>query len=445
MQRVYNLMADMIRCILDEEKEGNQNVEVFSVSSSTLLDLFYKDVKENVPSLFDDGHIIRLSGGFQVDNVISEAIELYKKCKSKRVIGEMIYLLKCLDESLMQEFKFMRKKIFDSLNSNHEETNIILLPYMRCDWQRSSRGHQHGYTLFHYLKNVYYVQKERMNHLELKNVILPLDIFHRMNEKHCITIGCCPITEKVTVKNVESFEEEGFKYFEVKDLCNKDMIKENVLKLLEKARENEVDILVFPEMLGTKEVNDSVLNLLKENISYFEYSPLIILPSLWEKGHNNADIIIDEGDLTITQSKQNPVTLFSYGREYIKPDGILYVIHIPRIGRICVAICADFLNNEYLDILLKELKVSLLIVPSFSTGVYDFDNTVESCKKYDCSVIWLNSCSAIHLTEKDKFDMVSIILKSGRNSGVKEVFPQNCNHMCDTCMFITTIDTNITV
>lgn len=78
MQRVYNLMADMIRCILDEEKEGNQNVEVFSVSSSTLLDLFYKDVKENVPSLFDDGHIIRLSGGFQVDNVISEAIELYK-------------------------------------------------------------------------------------------------------------------------------------------------------------------------------------------------------------------------------------------------------------------------------------------------------------------------------------------------------------------------------
>lgn len=132
--------------------------------------------------------------------------------------------------------------------------------------------------------------------------------------------------------------------------------------------------------------------------------------------------------------------MFNNMIEYIIPDKKIYIIHAPGIGRTCIAICKDFLENQYLNFLLEDIKADLIIVPSFSTGSYDFTNQISKCKSYDTDVIWINSCSAKHLTNRKNknFEIIGEILKSGKNSGEETFFKtNNCNKICDKgiCIF----------
>ena len=60
----------------------------------------------------------------------------------------------------------------------------------------------------------------------------------------------------------------------------------------------------------------------------------------------------------------------------------------------------DFMQKEYRRMILDVLKATLIIVPSFSTGNFDFRQVMGECRQYDCGVIWLNCCGAMHLEEK---------------------------------------------
>ena len=87
-------------------------------------------------------------------------------------------------------------------------------------------------------------------------------------------------------------------------------------------------------------------------------------------------------------------------------------------------VCKDFLMEEYLRMVLQMLKARLILVPSMSTGEYDFKTQINACEHSDCCVIQCNCCSAEMMIEekrRDKLDTIGYVLKSGRNQDSRYV------------------------
>ena len=65
-----------------------------------------------------------------------------------------------------------------------------------------------------------------------------------------------------------------------------------------------------------------------------------------------------------------------------------------------VAKLSEFLITKYLRILAEVLKVNLLLVPSFTSGDYQFESLSFKYPELDWCVIWVNACSSRWLNER---------------------------------------------
>ncbi|MBQ4378980.1 MAG: hypothetical protein II821_07285 [Treponema sp.] len=54
---------------------------------------------------------------------------------------------------------------------------------------------------------------------------------------------------------------------------------------------------------------------------------------------------------------------------------------------------------------------SLIILPSFSTGSYDFRRSFDLCAHDDCNVAWINTCAAIEKGKEQNFENIGYIRK----------------------------------
>ena len=98
-------------------------------------------------------------------------------------------------------------------------------------------------------------------------------------------------------------------------------------------------------------------------------------------------------------------------------------------------ICRDFLNEDYINDILRLYKVTLLLVPSHSTGEFDFNNIANICKSKSCCVLWLNTCAAYTEEKSDNFKHISFLSKvpmKGKSDKIDKRGP--CKHICeDNC------------
>lgn len=444
---IFNIIASTISKIKDKnydqyfQKSNAWHTNCEKDIQIQLPELYYKDNENLIVlpltlTLIRDNNLLK-----KISNLINNYFTIDDICK-------IMKLLNILDDALENVIK-NRYQIEDnfievpSLNSNTDETNIVILPNVPCSWKRASNGCQHGYKINHCLHNIYCIINSNLKGLCIKNIFLDETVFYRAKKNNKLKIACSPVTNQEIVSKInEITDENGDCYFSVSSIKNKNLLKEKVLKIIKKCMSDNVDILVFPELLGFEKLNDEAISLVKNDI-FSQYPPLIVLPSVWKDKTNVSDIIIDNGAKIIKQAKQNGMT-FNGLCEYIIPNKILYVIHCRGIGRICILICKDMLVLDYLDIILKDIQASLIIVPSFSTGNYDFQNAIAHCQTYDCDVIWINSCAAIHLdyTKKENFKIIGAVLKSGKGSNSIDKFCKNekcknCNK--EICIFKTDI------
>ena len=56
-------------------------------------------------------------------------------------------------------------------------------------------------------------------------------------------------------------------------------------------------------------------------------------------------------------------------------------------------------------------KLTLIIVPSFSTGSYDFRQSFDLCAHDDCNVVWINTCASMQKGKEANFENVGYVRK----------------------------------
>ena len=344
------------------------------------------------------------------------------------------------------------------VNSNIYQSRIQLLPRMNCFWEHNSRGFSHSNDLMNYLHFFYFIDMEQLDGYEVFNRFIEPDAFSEARERGYLQIGMSPLTNQKHLR-WHLNESDGRQYFYIDELEKSEIIKQNLLGVLKEAKCQQVDILITPEMLGNYQIKEAVMDELSEfPEGEGRYPALTVLPSIWENHHNIVTVLDESGNEVIQQEKQHPYPypvkeggLQGNFLEDIHPKPMLHLIHCDGIGRIGIMICKDALIIKYMQMFLNVLKVTLLLIPSFSTGYYDFEEILQCCRVADCCAFWINTCAAAELTEgnHDKLETIGLVLKTGKKSlfkngcyqckrksqGCNEESAANCSH----CIFISKV------
>ena len=453
---IFDCIARACRQIID--CTDNRFFEEFQAISSNYLHKIEADFKREIPSFFDGGHYrmpsaADLSSKSHFAQEFSSALEFATRNND---FEKALYYIKSVCPAFA---KYIRQLTiitsdytsFDYLNSNSQDTNIIVLPKVSANWQHSNMWKYFDYSINNYLTNIYIVDITGIKgNYKIKNYVLNYDLFAEEIEKGKIVISISPITCKdcINLENVEIKDINGKEFFSVNELQHAEEITDNIKSIFSEARKRGVNILVFPEMLGTQDQIPQIqkLNLEESNTPNINYPQITVMPTIWKDRDNYSNILIGQLNQPVAQKKT-----FRY--PYQVEDGSIIledldlenkvtinIFHIEGIGRVIVAICKDLLMRKHLDFLIGDLKASIILVPSFSTGDYPFKMISYYGFPYDCNIVWINSCAAKHLLNKpnDSFETIGVTYnpsRSGTDNCVKEYKNSACDGQCDKCLF----------
>ncbi len=437
LKYMFNMFAFLIRTALDCTDEPF--FERYSALEPERWEEINKDVKKFFPTLFYNGHIVQMSDSLCSKELLEQlrAVVMGKKEEYDKQL--LVLLLTILDSSMSKYIEnYVTKEAIKGINSNADQTKVQLLPRVKCSWEHSNRGSCHYNGLINYLNFFYFIDMNKTNGYEIWNQFLSDDTFSTARKRKALKIGMCPLTNQGNL-NWTKETRNGIGYFSITDIEDKEIIEENMLKLNVELKKHQVDIAIMPEMLGNHQIEENF----KEIFSEFpddgcENCPLIVFPSIWSNHHNIVTVFNEQGDIVIQQEKQHPF-LYTISKderylEDIQPEKKISLIHCDGVGRIAILICKDALMIEYIQMVLNILKVTLLIIPSFSTGNYDFQEIVQCCRSADCCVCWINTCSVANLNgaNNKKLEPIGFFLRCGKKSELPDgIF--RCNRKEQSC------------
>lgn len=453
-ERFYNIAAHMIREIL--EKTDDKFFERYSALNRETRETINDCLEQEFPELFLDKQPVEILAGSRYDDKFFQRLKKFSASRgSEQELQCMVCLLSKLDIGLSKRIEnFSTSKEIQALNSNVEEVCVQLLPRCICSWEHKSRGSSYVNCLSNYLKYFFYIDLNEVNGYQIFHLFLEPDTFAAAKERKFLQVGISPLTNQGRLRWYPE-ERDGIQYFSVDGVDNEEIAAENLLSILEEARQEQVDILCFPEMLGSRHIYGRAAGRLSQFLEDDRlYPSLTVLPTIWEKHHNRAVVLNEIGDEVIQQEKQHGF-LFpdeKSGEKYledIQPEKQIHLIHCQGVGRMAILICKDALMIRYLQMLLNVLKVTLLLIPSFSTGNHDFQEVIECCRSADCAAFWINTCSVQQLAPEagDKLELIGFALITGKycqpiRNGIHHCkrSRQRClgsdNGDCSRCLYI---------
>ena len=420
--RYFDQMAAMIRRI--EDKEILHEKDFVSLLSDRNNQIYF-DLISLFPKLIRDN---RTAGSLMISDIGEDFSSAVSQVLVRDDVAMLHLLLYYMDRGIEDCYNQMigfedDVEICDALNSNFHDTHIIILKKVKCSWEMR----QPGKGLNGFLHNFYYIDQNRLDGMRLKNYILDWRAVMR-TEKRSLKIAVSPITRERTVEFSAPYDgingRTGIaqKMFRVERILGEALITKQVIENIHIAGAQETDILVFPEMLGTKEMLRKVREAL-ESDRETDVPALIVFPSVWEKtkndlaNTNNSYVILNGDEVLFEQHKRCDYKYDTAGGpvyEDINRDrdknNILNIIHVEGLGRICIVICYDYLDEENQERIMKNIRPTLVCTPSFSTGSFHFETLAEAFFKQSCNLVWCNTCSAAHETAKDRnFEIIGVI------------------------------------
>ena len=431
MYRMYNFVAELCSFVIQSCTED------FFVHYSCIAPVERQQIDrllyERLPKLFvpEEGQsgssevaplqIRQLERGDLSDSFYSEMDGVFSDLSAQSDFFAVTRLTQVLDESLaslllLEIEKYQEDDFSVVLNTNRESTGIGLLPRCSCIWERKHRL-SHTYNrmdnfLYHFLLLEHSILREVIDmHFFLKK-----EFFPGFQEKRSLKIAATPLrierkfsTEVYTKDRVQYFRV----FYEAEDFTEDNELIWEKIRL---AAQQESDIILFPEMLGNGEmvsfIRAKLKALTKEERE--KIPSLIILPSYWEKNRNTVTVLDRHGNVICKQRKQNPFRVEYQKSGYLEgitPSMVVNILHFEGIGRIAILICKDFLTTKYVEQLMRCFKLTLILVPSFSSGSYDFRQTFDLCAHDDCNVVWINSCAAMERGKEGNFENIGYVRK----------------------------------
>ena len=425
MPNVYNIIAELCANIVSSCTE--KFFVEYSCISPDERNRVYGVVRAGIPALFEDADsdgepsVRELLQGDLTESFYENLSVMVARLKAENDCYVMVGLLQILDQSmaglLKQAVTELESESFSLvLNTNRESIGVGLLPRCSCVWERKHRL-VHSYNhIESFLYNFLLIENSVLGDLIDKHYFLKKELFPHFGERNSIKIAATPLSLERNF-TVQLGGTDKIQYFNI--VYNKTSFEfenELIWKKIWTAAQNGSDIVVFPELLGNPDMVDFVSNKIKAlSPADAEKIPsLLILPSYWDHNRNVVAVLDKYGNLVCKQNKQNPYRKEFGGvgfLERINPSLVVNILHFEGLGRIAILICRDFLTTRYMEQLMRCFRLTLIVVPSFSTGSYDFRRSFDLCAHEDCNVVWINTCAALIKGKEANFQDIGYVRK----------------------------------
>ncbi len=420
IKELYNIFAELCADILDS------NVDNYMVRYGCITPHEKSRIKDAIEAATplkrgENGRFVRLTEETIDTNLVRKIRKFANSIMVENDYNSIMGLLQAMDGSLANILKteieaFKHEDQATLLNTNREETGIGLLPRCDCVWARKSRMSYSYRRIANYLKHFMVIDSHILMDIRANHIFLPNYFFEEFDKQKDLCVAATPICATPNFK-VKHFESEKFRYFAIDYKEELDeQHNELIWKKIVEAGENGAEMVVFPEMLGNLTV-DSYIQEKMQALSPLERKKLpamTILPSVSHEGQNTCSILDRNGHELAKQYKRNPFIMnTSTGdhMEYIRGKNILNIFHYEGIGRFAVLICKDFLTTRYMERIMRGYMLTMIIVPSFSTGAYNFKTSFDLCAHDYCNVVWINSCAAMRPGKEMNFEYIGYIRK----------------------------------
>lgn len=265
-------------------------------------------------------------------------------------------------------------------------------------------------------------------HIDEKNPISK----HFYN-RHKIIFGIVPFT-KVELDQILEIKYHHRTFYVDKMYDNAETeLKKRYKDICNRCINKDIDFLVFPEMLMTENIIDSI----KENDNS-NLPQIIVNGSIWKERTNKCIVSDYRGNEIFCYLKKQPFTFEKDGeeyREYLDADKnkSFAILEIEQIGRIGIGICKDLISEE-IKLFHKYMGTDILIVPAYTKSMDLQASAEELSKEYNCIVVVVNACSAIEDgTEKRQIGFLTLPAKekSTRTNVTKKYFQNVCKQECE--------------
>lgn len=449
--KIYDIEADLCSHVI--QKSGSGFYVRYGCLAKIAKDRIISEIRKVLPEKLTKAD---LTEKFYADlKILVSVFKTDDTCYKPMVLIEMIDA--ALVDILQDEIVRLESTLNSAavLNSNRAKTKVGLLPRFHSVWERSSRLAEYYARPDNYMRNLLLIDDEKLRTMKDKHVFLKKDFFPEFAKSGKLRVAATPLKNAANLNSIYRVIDD-VQYYDVDYVHTYNQVYDDMLwgKIV-KAGEEGAEILVFPEIMGKPPMAASIAKRLKENAGKVKVPRLIFLPSVWDEGRNYVTVLTGEGELVAEQSKQFPFRYFkdgSYWQEHIRRDRKITIIHAEGIGRIAIIICKDFLTTQYVTQLMQSFKLTMIVVPSFSTGSYDFMKSLELCAKDDCAVVWINTCAAMRfakrLGKEDNLRHIGYIRKRVAKDGDSAqrlcVFPSCAGAAkgeCDkSCLFVETIE-----
>ena len=452
MPNLYNIVAELCSTIVSSCSEDF--FVRYSCVSPAEQARIYKVVQLGEPTLIDENEpsmARKLTSSDVTKPFLDRLKQLIEELKNNCDYYALLGLLQILDQSmtlLLNEAitEFEQESFSIVLNTNRETVGVGILPRCSCVWERKHRLVHRYNNLESFLYNILLIENSVLGELIDEHFFLKKELFPRFRERNAVKIAATPLRRERNFK-VQLTDKDKVQYFNIEyENPSFDSDNELIWKKIWTAAENESDIVVFPELLGNSKMVDFVADKIKalSPADADKIPSLIILPSYWDKNRNMVTVMDKFGKVVCKQNKQNPFRKVFGGEGYleqIESNLVVNYLHNQGIGRIAILVCRDFLTTGYMQQLMQCFKLTLIIVPSFSTGSYDFRRSFDLCAHEDCNVVWINTCAAFIKGKEANFEDIGYVRKRiSRNEDeaqmlyrmpiCKGAFDGDCAHDC---------------
>lgn len=307
---------------------------------------------------------------------------------------------------------------FGALNSNYREIGIEIHPkFESAVFWDTTTGTAHVRPLASRdafegingeLNNILY--SHWREGLSVENIVFPQEFDL---ESNTFRVAFAPMSDNGSLLECQKIPiEKGGLQFQgifVEKISNTSKVVDRLKADWQASYDHHVDVLFFPEMLGTTEchldkgtVSQILKPLAQEALAQGKRPPIITaLPSHWSAGDNTVTVVDQMGQSVGYQEKHIPyVSKKNSEMEALNEhkDWHILLLHIPNAHRIVISICAEFLDERHPfveKLICGELGATMVLVPSYSEGEQDFINQMGRMKCYGTTVIWGNCCGAI--------------------------------------------------
>lgn len=358
---------------------------------------------------------------------IDELVEV--KIRSKIINGRKIIKYDALNSQYTDQVKILPRFKDTFIDRANKELGNTEFPFLR-DTRKNECSPVDDQVTNYAIWDANHIEKYPVWIHHFDNTSL---LEKHFNQRNKIVFGIVPFSNVDTKELLNIKTENRVFYIENMNPAIEEGLKQKYINVCDKAEKEDIDFLVFPEMMMTQNILSGIIKKEKKD------SPRIIVNgSIWENKTNKSIVSDENGNEIFSYFKKNPYTFEENGIEYKefldkRKNKGYHILELEGFGRVGIGICKDLISEE-VKLFHKCIGTNLLIVPAYTKSM-DLEASAENLsKEYNCVVVVVNACSALQKEKNNTrigFITLPAKMKSDRASVTIRYFRDECSKECE--------------